>query len=138
VVVLAVLFLSTAWCIPHLGVSCAILNSSSIRATTHNTGSDSSSHNSSTSSSSSVMLLLHLCSRHPSGQHSSFLLATFHASTVGRWGTLLINATSPSKATHHELRHPWSTSREANRRALHHELAAPTTIVAEIPREKKC
>jgi hypothetical protein len=49
VVVLVVLLLSTAWCIPHLGVSCTDLNSSSIGAVTRNT-----------SSSSSFMLLLHL------------------------------------------------------------------------------
>jgi hypothetical protein len=122
VVALAVLILSTEWCIPHLGVSCTDLNCSSIGAITHNTSSDISSHSSS-SSSSLVMLLLHLRNRRPLGHHNSFPPTTSHASTVGRWGTLLVNATSPSKATHHELWHPWSTSRGA----LHHELATPTT-----------
>jgi hypothetical protein len=78
-------------------------------------------------SSSSTMLLLHRHSRLPSGHLSSFPLATFHASTMGRWGTLLENATSPSKATHHEHRYPWSINRGANRRVLHHRLATPTT-----------
>jgi hypothetical protein len=136
VVILAVLLLSTAWCIPHMGVSYVDLNSSSIRAITHNTSSGSSSHN---SSSSSVVLLLHLHSRRPSGHHSSFPLATLHASTVGRWSTLLMNAASPRKATHHELWNPWSTSRGANRGALHHELATPTTPPwMRSPRENKC
>jgi hypothetical protein len=35
----------TAWCIPHLGVSCTILNCSSIGAITRNTHSDTSSRN---------------------------------------------------------------------------------------------
>jgi hypothetical protein len=88
------------------GVICADLSSSSIVVVTCNTSYDSSSHNS-----SSVVLLLHLHSRWPSGHHSSFPPVTFHASTVGRWGTLLMNATSPS-------------SRGANKVALHHELVA--------------
>jgi hypothetical protein len=58
------------------GGSCADLNISSIGATTCNTSSGSSSHS---SSSSSVVLLLHLRSRRPSGHHSSFPPATFHA-----------------------------------------------------------
>jgi hypothetical protein len=65
VVVLAVLLLNTAWCIPHLGVSCADLNSSSIKAVAHNTNSGSSNRNS--SSSSLTVLLLHLRSRRPLG-----------------------------------------------------------------------
>jgi hypothetical protein len=81
------------------GVHCADLNSSSIGASTSNTNSDSSSH----SSSSSTVLLLHLRSRLPSGHHISFPPATFYASTMGRWGTLLMNAASPNKATHHKL-----------------------------------
>jgi hypothetical protein len=59
VVVPAVLLLCTAWCIPHLRVSCADLTNSSIGRTVHNTNNGSSSRN---SSSSSTVLLLHLCS----------------------------------------------------------------------------
>jgi hypothetical protein len=138
VVVLAVLLLSTTWCIPCLGVNCADLNSSSIGAIACNTSSCSPNRNSSSSNSLTV-LLLHLYSRLPSSHHSSFPPATSHASTIGKWDTLLMNAASPSKATHHELRHPWSINRGANRVILHHGLAAPT-----IPpwmrslQEKKC
>jgi hypothetical protein len=139
VVVLEVLLLSTAWCIPRLGASCADHNSNSIGATACNTSSGSSSHNNSSINSSSIALQLHLRSRWPSSHHNSFPPAIFHASTVGRWGTLLVNATSPSKATHHELQHPWSTSRGANRGVLHHELATPTKPPwMRSPREKKC
>jgi hypothetical protein len=81
VVILAVLLLSTAWCLPHLGVSCADLNNSSIGATAHNTSSGSSSHN---SSSSLVVLLLHIHSRWPLEHHNSLPPATFHTSIVGR------------------------------------------------------
>jgi hypothetical protein len=136
VVVVAVLLLSTAWCIPHLGVSCTDLNSSSIRAIARNTSSGSSNRN---NSSSSIVLLPHHHSRLPSSHHSSFPPASFHASIAGRWGTLLMNATSPSKATHHELRHLWSINRGANRGVLHHRLALPTTpLWIRSPREKKC
>jgi hypothetical protein len=138
VVVLAVLLRSIVWCIPRLGVSCTDLNSSSIATVTHNTNSGSSSHNSS-SSSSSVMLLLHHCSRLPSGHHNSFSPVTFHASTVRRWGTLLENAASPSKATHRELRHPCSINRGANKRVLHNGLAVPTiSLWMRFSEEKKC
>jgi hypothetical protein len=60
-VVLAVLLRSTTWCIPHLGVSCADFNSSSIGEITRNTNSGSSNQNS--NSNCSVVLLLHLHSR---------------------------------------------------------------------------
>jgi hypothetical protein len=132
-----VFLLSTAWCIPHLRVSCIDLNKSITGAIIRNTSSGSSSHNS--NNSNSVVLLLHLHSRRPSGHHSNFPPATSHALTVGRWGTLLVNAASPSKATHHELPRPRSTSRGANRGALHHKLAVPTTPPwRRFPQEKKC
>jgi hypothetical protein len=101
--VLAVLLPSTTWA-PHLGVSCVDHNSSRIGAVTHSSNcgnSSSNSHNS--NSNSSTMLLLHYNSTLPSGHHNSFPPPTFHASTVGRWATLLENATNPSKATQCEL-----------------------------------
>jgi hypothetical protein len=55
VVVLAVLLLSTTWCIPHLRVSCVDLNNISIGVVARNTNISSSSRN----SSSLTMLLLH-------------------------------------------------------------------------------
>jgi hypothetical protein len=140
VVVLAVLLPSTTWCISHLWISYTDRNSSRIGAITHNSNRGNSSCNSSSNSSSTV-LLLHWHSRLLSGHHSSFLLATFHASTARRWGrgSLLENAASPSKATHHELWHPWSIGREAIRRVLRHGLAAPTTPPwRRFPSEKKC
>jgi hypothetical protein len=140
VVALAVLLPSIAWCIPHLGVSCVNHNSSRIGTVAHNSnrGNSSISCNNSNNN-SSTMLLLHCHSRLPPGRHSSFPSATFHASIAGRWATLLENAASPSKATHHELRHPWSTNRGAIRRALHHGPVTPTTPSwRRSPREKKC
>jgi hypothetical protein len=135
-VVLPVLLPSTAWCIPHLGVSCPDRNSSRIRAIAHNSNRGNSSSN---NNSSSTMLLLHRHSRLPSGRHSSFPPTAFHASTVGRLGTLHENAANPSKSTHCELQQPWSINRGANRRVLHHGLAAPTTPPwMRFPREKKC
>jgi hypothetical protein len=137
VVVLAVLLPSTAWCIPHLGVSCVDHNSSKIGAIAHNSNCGNSSHNS--RNNSSTMPLLHRRRRLPSGHHSSFLPATFPASTVGRWATLLENATCPSKATHRELWHPLLISRGAIRRVLHHGRVTPTTPPwRRFPREKKC
>jgi hypothetical protein len=103
VVVLAVLLPSIAWCIPHLGVRCIDHNSSRIGATAHN----SNRGNSSSNNSNSTVPLLHRRSRLPSGHHSSFLLATFHASTARRWATLLESAAYLSKATHRKLWHLW-------------------------------
>jgi hypothetical protein len=103
-VVLEVLLPSTAWYIPHLEVSCVDHNSSRIGAIAHNSNRGSSNSNSRSSSSSTVPLLHH-CSKLPSGHHSSFPPTTIHASTAGKWVTLLENAVSPSKATHHEPRH---------------------------------
>jgi hypothetical protein len=121
----------------HLGVSCVDHNSSRIGAIAHNSNRNNFSRNS--SSNSSTMLLPHCHSRLPSGRDNNFPPATFHASTGGRWVTLLENATSQSKETHRERRHPWSTSRWANRRVLHHKLATPTTPPRRIfPWEKKC
>jgi hypothetical protein len=132
-----VLLPSTAWCIPHLGVSCVRRNSSRIGAIAHNSNCGNSSNNS--NNNSSIVLLLHRHSRLPLVCHSNFLPATFHASTVGRWAALLENAASPSKVTHRELRHPWSTSKGTIRRVLHHGLVVPTTPPwRRFPREKKC
>jgi hypothetical protein len=138
VVVLAVLLPNTAWCIPRLGASCVNHNSCRIGAIAHISNCDNFSRNSNNNNSSTV-LLHHHHSRLPLGRHSNFLPSTFHASTAGRWATLLKNATSQSKATHRELRHPWSTNKGAIRRVLHHGLAAPTTPSwRRFPREKKC
>jgi hypothetical protein len=137
-VVLAVLLPSTAWCIPHLGFSCVNHNSSRIRAIAHNSNRSNFSSNRRNSSSSTVPLLHH-CNRLPSGHHSSFPPATFHASIAGRWATLLESAACLSKATRRELRHLWSISRGAIRRVLHHGWAALTTPPwRRFPREKKC
>jgi hypothetical protein len=128
-VVLAVLLQSTAWCIPHMGVSCVDHNNSRIGAITHNSnhGNSSSNSHSSSNNSSSTVPLLHRHSRLPSGYHNSFPLVTFHASTMGRWATFLENAACLRKAIHRQLRHPWSISRGAIRRVLHHGWAMPTT-----------
>jgi hypothetical protein len=134
VVVLAVLLPSTAWCIPHLGVSCIDHNSSRIWAIIPNSNRGNFSSNN-----SSTVLLPHRHSRLPPGRYNNSPPTTFHASTVGRWATLLKNAASQSKATHHELRHPWSTSKGAIRRVLHHGLSVPSTpLWRRSPREKKC
>jgi hypothetical protein len=135
VVVLAVLLLSTTWCIPHLGASCADRNNNRIGAITYNSNrGNSSRHN----SSSSIVLLPHRYSRLPLDHHSSFPPVTFLATTVGRWGTLLESAASPSKATHRQLRHPWSINRGANRRVMCHGLAEPTIPPwRRFPQEKK-
>jgi hypothetical protein len=112
VVVLPVFLPSTAWCIPHLGVSYVDHNSSRIGVITHNTNRDnfsSNSRNNSSSSNSSTVLLPHHHSRLPPGLHSNSPPATFHASTAKRWAAFLENATSPSRATHRKLWHPWST-----------------------------
>jgi hypothetical protein len=142
VVVLVVLLPSTPWCIPHLGVSCVGHNNSRIGAIAHNSICGNFSNNScnnNISSNSSTMLLPHHHSRIPLGLQSNSPPATFQASIAGRCATLLENAASPSKATHRELRHLWSTSRGAIRRVLHHGLAAPTTPPwRRFPREKKC
>jgi hypothetical protein len=132
---------SIIWCIPHLGVSCIDHNSSRIRVITHNSNRDNSSSNSrsNNSSSSSTVPLPHRRSRLPSGHHSSFPPATFHASIAGRWATLLENAVCPSKATHRELQHPWSIRRGAIRRVLRHRRLTPTTPPwRRLPWEKKC
>jgi hypothetical protein len=108
------------------GVSYIENNISKIGAIAHYTNRSNFNSNSSSSSNSSTMLLPHRHSRLPLGCHSNFLPATFHASTVGRWATLLDNAASQSKATHRELRHPSSTSKWAMRRVMDHGLATPT------------
>jgi hypothetical protein len=139
VVVLVVLLQCTTWCIPHLGVSYIDHIYSRIGAIAHNSNRGNSSSNSLRNSSSSTVLLLHRRSRLPSGHHNSFLPATFHASTAGRWATLLENATCPSKATRRVFRHPWSISSGAIRRVLHHGWATPTTPPwRRFPRDKKC
>jgi hypothetical protein len=136
-VVLAVLLPSTACCIPHLGVSCVNHNSSRIGAIAHNSNRGNFSSNS--SNNHSTVLLPHRHNRMPPGLHSNSLPVTFYASTVGRWATLLENAASPSKATHHELQHPWSTSKGAIIMVLHHVLVVPSTPPwRRFPQEKKC
>jgi hypothetical protein len=125
---------STAWC-PHLGVSCVNHINSRIGAITHNSNRGNSSSNS--HNSSSTVPLLHRRSRLPLGHHNRFPPATFHASTTGRWVTLLENAACPSIATRCEFRHPWSFSRRAIRRVLRHERATPTTPWRRFPWEKK-
>jgi hypothetical protein len=113
VVVLAVPLQSITWCIPHLGVSYVDHTSSRIRAIAHNSnhGNSNSKSHSSNNNSSSTVPLLHRCSRLPSGHHSCFPPATFHASTAGRWATLLENVACLSKATHRKLPCPWSINR---------------------------
>jgi hypothetical protein len=116
------------------GVSCVDHNSSRIGAITHNSNLDNSSSNSSSNNSSSTVPLLHHRSRLPLGHHSSFPLATFHASTMRRCATSLENAAYPSK-----LQHPWSISRGAIRRVLHHGRAMLTAPPCKrFPWEKKC
>jgi hypothetical protein len=138
-VVLAVLLLSTAWCIPHQGVSCADLNSSSIGAITHNTNNGSTSHSSNNSNNSSTVLLLHHCSRLQSGHHNRPPTAVFRASTMETWDISPVSASCQSKAIHHELWQLWSTSRGAHRGFLHHGLVMPTTPPwMRSPQEKKC
>jgi hypothetical protein len=61
VVVLAVLLISTAQCIPHLEICCTDLNSSRIGAITHNTSNVSSSRN---NNSSTVLLPYHTADCH--------------------------------------------------------------------------
>jgi hypothetical protein len=75
-----VLLQCIAWCIPHLGVSYVDHNNSRIWVIAHNSNRGNSSSN---DHNSSTMPLLHRHSRLPSGHHSSFPPATFHASTVG-------------------------------------------------------
>jgi hypothetical protein len=122
-IVLAVLLPSTAWCIPHLGVSCVDHNNCRIGVIAQNSNRGDSSSN----SSNSTVPLLHRRSSLPSGHHSSFPPATFHASTARRWATLLENAACPSKATRREFWHPWSINRGVIRRVLHHGRVAATT-----------
>jgi hypothetical protein len=85
VLLLVVLLLSTAWCIPHLGVSYTDLNSSSIGTVARNTNSGSSSHNSRGSCNSSTVLPLLYRSRLQLGHCSNFPLATSHVTTAERW-----------------------------------------------------
>jgi hypothetical protein len=122
------------------GVSCVDHNSSRIEVIAHNSTRSTSSRNSHRSnSSSSTVPLLHYHIRLPSGHHNSFPPATFHASTTGKWATLLENVVCPSKATRHELRHSWSISRGAIRRVLHHGRVVPTTPSwRRFPWAKKC
>jgi hypothetical protein len=122
------------------GVSCIDHNISRIGAVAHNSNrGNSSSYSRSSSSNNSTVPLLHRRSKLPSGHHSSFLPSTYHTSTTERWSTLVENAASPSKATHHELRQPWSISRGAIRRVLHHGRATPTTQSwRRFPWKKKC
>jgi hypothetical protein len=137
-----VLLTSTAWCIPHLGLSYADRNNSRTGAITHNSNRGNSSNNSNSSSNnnnSSTVLLPHHCSRLPSGRHSIFPPVTSPATIVERWNTLLESAANQSKATYCELWHLWLVSRGAIRRTLRHGLATPTIPPwRRFPREKKC
>jgi hypothetical protein len=114
------------------GVSCVDHNSSRIGSIAHNSNRGNSYSNST----------VHLHRHHirlPPGHHNSFSPTTFHASTTGRWATLLENVVCPSKAIHHELWHPWSISRGAIRRVPHHGRLVPTIPPwRRFPREKKC
>jgi hypothetical protein len=104
-----------------------------------NSNRDNSSSNSHSHSSSSTVPLPHRRSKLPSGHHSSFPPAAFHASTAGRWATLLESDACLSEATRHELWHPWQTNKGGIRRVLHHGRAMPTTPPwRRFPREKKC
>jgi hypothetical protein len=58
----------------------------------------------------------------PPGLQNNSPPATFHDSTARRWATLLGNASSPSKATHRELRHLWSIRKGAIRRVTVEEI----------------
>jgi hypothetical protein len=127
VVFLAVFLQSIIWCIPHPRVSCLDHNNNIIGVIAHNSNRNNSNSNSCSNINSSTVPLLHHHSRLPSGHHSSFPPATFHASTAGRWATSLENAACPSKATRRGLWHPWSINRGAIRRVLHHGWAMPTT-----------
>jgi hypothetical protein len=138
IVAQAVLLLSTAWCIPHLGVSYADLNSSKIGAITRSINSGSSSHSSSNHN-SSTMLLLHHYNRLQSGHHNRLPTKIFRASTVESWDTLPANALRQRRTTNPELQQPWSTGRRAHRGVLHRGLAVPTTPPwRRFPWEKKC
>jgi hypothetical protein len=140
-VVLAVLLQSTAWCIPHPGISCIDHNSSRIGPIAHNSNRGNSYSNCrSSNNSSSSTVPLHRChSRLPLGHHNSFPPTTFHISTAGRWATLLENVVCPNKAIRHKLRYLWSISRGAIRRVLHHgRLTSTIPPWRRVPREKKC
>jgi hypothetical protein len=133
VVVLVVLLPSTAWCIPHLEVSCTDRNNSKTGAIAHN-----SNRNNFSSSNSSTMLLPHHHSRLYSGHHGRLSTAAFHASTVRSCDILPMSASCQSKAIHLELQQLWSIIRRAHRGALHHGLAKPTIPPwRRFPREKK-
>jgi hypothetical protein len=120
---------STAWCIPHLGVSCADHNNSRTGAIAHssNRGNFSSNSHNSSNSNSSTVLLPHRHSRLQSGHHNRLSTTAFHASTAESWDTSPLSASCQSEAIHLELRQPWSIIRRAYREVLHHRLAMPTT-----------
>jgi hypothetical protein len=135
VVAQTVLLPSTAWCIPHMGVTCTDLNSSKIGAIAHNINSSNNNNN----HSSSTVLLLHHCNRLHLGHHNRLPTTIFRASTVEIWDTLPANASLQSRTTLPKLRQPWSTSRRTHRGVLHHGLAVPTTPPwRRFPRKKKC
>jgi hypothetical protein len=126
VVTQAVLLPSTAWCIPHLGVSGADLNSSKIGAIARSINSGCSSHSRSNHNSSTVLVLYHH-NRLQSGHHIRLPITIFYASTTESWDTLPMNGLRQSRTTHPRLRQLWSTGRRAHRGVLHHGLATPAT-----------
>jgi hypothetical protein len=123
---------------PKYHMASADHNSSRIGAITHNSNSGNSSSNSHNSSSSTV-LLLHCRISLQSGHHNKLPTAASHATTSKRSDTSLASASCPSKATHHEPRHPWSINKGANRGVPHHRLAVLTTPSwMRFPGERKC
>jgi hypothetical protein len=137
VVVLVVLLLSTACCIPHLGVSCAYRNSSRTRAIAHISNRSNFSSNSHNNNSSTV-LLPHRHSKLQSGHHSGLPITAFRSSTLECWDILPVSASCQSKPINLELQQLWSIIRRTHRGVLHHVLAMATTPPWRIfPWEKK-
>jgi hypothetical protein len=141
VVVLAVLLPNTAWCIPHLGLSCVDHNSSRIGAIIHYSNCGNSSNNNHNSNSnnnnSSTVLLPHHHSRMQSGHHSRPPTVTFRASTAGSWDISPVSAYCQCRTIPLELRQPWPIIRRVHRGVLCQGLVVPTIPPwRRSPREK--